>query len=125
MNYLLDTHALIWAIEDSPGLSAPARHLISMPDNRLFISPASVYEIGYKITIGKLAELPVKLTPFLTERGYNELAMTLRHAELASRLSLQHRDPFDRLIAAQAICEDMIVITRDAQLASLGASTIW
>lgn len=124
MAVLLDTHALIWWLEDAPELSAPARRLLEDPAVPVWFSPASIYEIGWKIRIGKLSERPSTRTACAAQ-GIHELAITAAHAERAAALAPAHRDPWDRLIAAQALEENLTVMTRDPAITALGALVIW
>jgi len=107
---LLDTHALIWALADPDELAAAARSAIERPANTVLISPASLYEINLKVSLGKLhaPELPLRLA----------------HAALAGRLPFHHRDPFDRLLIAQAQLESLTVVTRDDHFARYGLSIL-
>jgi PIN domain nuclease of toxin-antitoxin system len=122
---LLDTHALIWWFEDAPQLSQAARRAIQNAAPGPFYSPASVYEVEYKIAQAKLRPLQAALIDLAANQGFIELAVSARHADLAARLSSAHRDPWDRLMAAQAIVEGMTIVTRDAKLAALGATVLW
>ena len=103
MNVLLDTHALLWFLLDAPALSKTARAMIEDTGNRVYVSPASYWEIAIKISLGKY-HLSEPLEPFmdreLSVNGMNILAITTRHASCVSQLPFHHRDPFDRMIAA-------------------------
>lgn len=124
MAFLLDTHALIWWLEDAPTLSAPARAALQDPSANVYFSAASSYEIGWKIAIGKLAERP-SIGAACAMQGITEAAITAAHAERAASLDPTHRDPWDRLIVAQALENQLTVITRDEAIARLGAPVVW
>ncbi|MGM7776930.1 type II toxin-antitoxin system VapC family toxin [Arthrobacter sp. KNU-44] len=127
--YLLDTHALIWALTEPRKLSPKARRAIQSFDNRLVASSASAYEIGYKHKLGKLAGLDGLLLGYarhVAELCNEELSIRSVHALAAGHLDWEHRDPFDRLIAAQAIVESMVVITADQEFHSFPlVETLW
>ena len=126
--YLLDTHAALWWWVDSPRLGKDARRLIEEPTARICLSVASVWEIGIKSHNGRLPDVPAfraEYPALLAANGFDLLAITDRHALEAAYLDGAHRDPFDRMIAGQARCEEMIVITRDPQIAALGCKTLW
>lgn len=127
--YLLDTHALIWALTEPRELSPKARRAIQSFDNRLVASSASAYEIGYKHKLGKLPGLDGLLLGYarhIAELCNEELPIRSVHALAAGHLDWEHRDPFDRLIAAQAIVESMVVITSDQEFRSFPlVETLW
>lgn len=122
---LLDTHALIWWNEASPSLSMRARSTIEDENAEIHVSAASIYEIELKIAKGRLAPWSAPTIELAQREGFLELPFLAAHAEQAARLPLAHRDPWDRILAAQAIAENLIVITRDQRIASLGAATFW
>ncbi len=121
---LLDTHVLIWWLQSSPALSPRSLDAIADPANTVAVSAATIYEIAFKARLGKLSVFspPRESLPTL---GFHELPISLDHAERAAQLLLTHRDPWDRILAAQAIVEGMIVVTRDNEIAALGARTLW
>lgn len=126
--YLLDTHAALWWWVDSPRLGRDARRLIEESTVRVCLSVVSVWEIGIKSHSGRLPGVPAfraEYPALLAANGFDLLAITDRHALEAAYLDGAHRDPFDRMIAGQARCEEMIVITRDPQIAALGCETLW
>lgn len=128
MRVLLDTSALLWALVEPRRLSRDARTLLEDVETQIFTSSVSAYEIARKYQIGKLATAAAVVKGYgnhLRELGAHELALSRIHAVTAARLPTPHRDPFDRLIAAQSLIEDIPVVTRDEAIASLGASTIW
>lgn len=124
MNYLLDTHLLIWAAVDSDRLPKRAIEIISDSANPLWVSVASFWEVAIKRS--KLrAEFPVEVGSFragLFSNGYEELAIESRHVLAVQNLPHFHSDPFDRLLVAQAIAEGMILLTADKALAAYGSS---
>lgn len=126
--YLLDTHAALWWWIDSPRLGENARRLIEESTARICLSVVSVWEIGIKVHSGRLTAIPSFRTEYpalLAANGFDLIPITDRHALEAAYLDAMHRDPFDRMIAGQARCEEMIVITRDTQIAALGCETLW
>ena len=122
---LLDTHALIWWFQDSPALTATARAAIQEASQTVFFSAVSIYEAEYKIACGKMAPLNASFIELARGQGFVELPINARHADLAARLPSAHKDPWDRVLAAQAICEGMAVVTRDPRIAALGATVLW
>lgn len=122
---LLDTHTLIWWFEDASFLSAAARRVIQNGATRLFFSAVSVYETEYKIALGKMRPLQASFIELARGQGFIETPISARHADLAARLPSAHKDPWDRVLAAQAISESMAVVTRDPRIAALGATVLW
>ena len=120
---LLDTHTLLWAIEDNPGLNADARSAIVDPLNDVFVSAASVWEIAIKRSLGRL-EAPDNLGEEVRKAGFIELPVTIRHGELAARLPPHHGDPFDRMLVAQAPAEGLVLVTRDRVLGQSAVPTL-
>ncbi len=112
MRYLLDSHVLLWWLEDSPRIPSSVREKISDPQVQILISAASVWEIGIKQALGKL-RAPESLVDLLQEEGFTELPMTGKHAETAAQLPSLHRDPFDRMLIAQSQLENLILVTHD------------
>lgn len=126
MNLLLDTHALIWWLQDSKKLGRRARSAILRPDSEVFISSASVWEISVKWTVGRVRskEIPVDYTAALLAAGFQPLSITFPHALAVRNLPLYHADPFDRMLIAQAQCEDLTLITADGEFAAYGVRMI-
>lgn len=125
MRLLLDTHSLIWALQGSTQLSADARRQILDPANEIWMSAVSVYEYGLQVTLGRITPFPLPIAIECLDLGCQLMDITTAHAERAAQFPLTHRDPWDRILAAQAMIEDMVVVTRDAEIAALGARTVW
>ena len=125
MRLLLDTHIALWAITDDPLLSARARLWIADPANEIYISAATVWEIAIKHALGpgRRSAMPISGTTAsarFAAAGYVELPITAAHAARVDTLPLLHQDPFDRLLVAQALHEQLSLLTHDALLASYG-----
>jgi PIN domain nuclease of toxin-antitoxin system len=116
MKILLDTHILIWWLSDASRLSQTEIDLITDSDNFIFVSAATAWEIAVKKTIGKL-ESPDDLPAALAVNNFLELPITIEHSQKLYELPLHHNDPFDRIMIAQAISEDLTFMTRDAKIA--------
>ncbi len=119
MNLLLDTHIALWAISDDPKLSSLARGLISSPDNLVWVSAASVWEIAIKRALGR-GDMPVssqQALGFFRQSGYKLLPIDAAHATAVENLPAHHQDPFDRILVAQALSEPMRLITHDPKVA--------
>ncbi len=117
MRLIIDTHALLWLMGGSPRLKPKARALIDSA-SEVFVSSASIWEIAIKHQLGKIEEDPEEIAERFEEAGLHELPVFMRHAVAAGKLPLLHRDPFDRLLVAQAITEPMRLLTADARLAA-------
>ena len=119
MKLLLDTQLLLWAAGMPDRLSASARRLLNNPRNELLFSAASLWEITIKISLGRddFRVEPRLLRRGLLDNGYGELPITGQHAVSVDTLPPLHRDPFDRLLVSQALCEGITLLTTDAQLA--------
>lgn len=115
MNLLLDTHTLIWALEDNPRLSTASREAIVNPDNIVFVSAVSVWEISIKKALGKL-EAPDTLLEEIERIRFTPLEITLAHGDRAGKLPPIHPDPFDRMLIAQAQSEQLTLVTRDLEI---------
>ena len=121
MRILLDTHLLLWWLEGSPSLSAQARELIRDPDNTVFVSAVSLWEIWLKQSLGKL-RLPVDFTGRLATESFESLPLLASHPRQVSLLPWRHRDPFDRMLIAQAQVEKLVLLTADEALTAYGAA---
>jgi PIN domain nuclease of toxin-antitoxin system len=119
---LLDTQILLWAVSQPERLPAAARTLLTNPDNDLFFSPASLWEIVIKNTLGRedFRIEPRILRRGLLDNGYAELPITSEHAVNIESLPRLHKDPFDRILLAQAITEGITLLTSDVQVARYG-----
>ena len=116
MNILLDTHVLIWALENNPTLTEPAVNAIVDGNNMVFVSSASVWEISIKQKLGKL-EAPDNLLEEIRMHRFTPLPIKADHAQLAGTLPYIHKDPFDRMLIAQTIIEKLVLLTRDEPIA--------
>ena len=128
MNLLLDTHALIWFLEDDPKLSAAARTAIEEPANERWVSIATGWEMAIKSQIGKL-DLPkpfdVLFPGALESLGFSILLIQPRHLHGYHALPLHHRDPFDRLLIAQALAGGLAIVGCDAAFDAYGVARVW
>lgn len=128
MRFLLDTHTLLWAFNAEPALSSRARRLIQDGSNQILVSAASAWEIATKVRLGKLPtgeELVSDLEHYLAQLGCDALPISLDHALRAGRLPGGHRDPFDRMLIAQAQAENVPVISNDRVFDGYGVERIW
>ncbi|AZD09239.1 hypothetical protein C4K26_3840 [Pseudomonas chlororaphis] len=116
MRVLLDTHILLWTLNDDPKLSAKARKLIESAAE-IYISAASFWEMAIKVGLGKLDVDLEEIREYCLASGFIELAITSEHAIAVKDLEHHHRDPFDRLIVATAISEPMKLLTADLLVA--------
>ena len=119
MKLLLDTQLLLWAAGQPERLSAAAKKLLNNPRNELLFSAASLWEVAIKSTLGRddFRVEPRLLRRGLLDNGYHELPITSQHAVSIDTLPPLHKDPFDRLLLAQALTEGITLLTSDAQLA--------
>ncbi len=120
---LLDTHTLLWWLADDSQLGPDARILIADGANEVYVSAASAWEISIKKALGKL-KAPDDLDSILDKEGFAKLGISFFHAEKAGELPPLHRDPFDRMLIAQAQAEGLDIVTNDAVLATYGLKTI-
>ena len=123
MRLLLDTYVLIWWLAGK-NLPARAAELIRDPGNQIYASAASVWEVAIKASLGKIHINPDEFVAALREGGFQELAVTGRHAARVAQLPKHHRDPFDRLLVAQSLAEQMLLLTQDQPLAKYGTSVL-
>lgn len=117
MSYLIDTHILLWWLFDDPKLGVRCREIIYNPNNRILVSSATAWEIATKYRIGKLPEakqLVAEYPKILQQAKFIELAITTAHALRAGSLPITHRDPFDRMLIAQAELENLPILTYDS-----------
>lgn len=115
MRLLLDTHVFLWAVTDDPKLSLASREVIQLADE-VYVSAASIWEISIKAGLGKIDADPAALTAEIRAAGFLELPITAAHAAKVCTLPDIHRDPFDRLLVAQAMCEPLQLFTADANV---------
>ena len=120
MRILLDTHLILWWINDDPAMSRIARALIANPDNTIFVSPVSTWEIWLKYSLGRL-ERPAEFEEALAREEFEQLPLTVAHTRKVAELPWLHRDPFDRMLLAQAQAADLTLLTADSQLAQYGS----
>ncbi len=128
MNLLLDTHVLIWWLGSLPMLSADASDALADPENEAFVSGASAFEIATKYRLGKLpvaAALVDGLDEHLRREGFKPVAISLPHALAAGRLPGPHKDPFDRMLIAQARLEGFTVVTSDPIFQRYRVPVVW
>lgn len=128
MRLLLDTHALLWWWTNDSRLSSVARSAIADEANEVFVSAASAWEVAIKNRLGKLQEAPQAAQRFmelLQADGFTAMAVEFRHALYAGSYPHDHRDPFDRMLAAQSEMENLTLITCDAALASFACKRLW
>ena len=128
MRLLLDTHAFLWWINNDPSLSESARIAISSELNECYLSLASCWELAIKTSIGKL-QLTKTVDRFIPEElaanDFQLLTIDFRHVAKVETLPFHHRDPFDRLLVAQALIEKMTVISADTVLSEYGIKRLW
>jgi PIN domain nuclease of toxin-antitoxin system len=125
---LLDTHTLLWWLSGNEKMSLPARSAIGDSANAVYVSTVTAWEISTKYRIGKLPSAAPVVGHFgetLKRNKFNELPITLAHAERAESLPGEHRDPFDRMLIAQAILERMRFISLDAKIDAFGVDRLW
>ena len=125
MRLLLDTHTVLWWFSDDPRLPATARTAIADPGNQLMVSAIVGYEIAYKQKFGRLPPFPGNLPHRLLREGMEVLPISLDHAVAAAALPGPHRDPWDRIMMAQAMAEQCSVVTVDQVFASYGLPVLW
>ena len=128
MRLLLDTHVLLWWLIDSPKLSVDARKAIADADNDTVVSAVVGWECAIKHRLRQLPEAERFLSrpdEILRRAGMEELAITMAHGIRAGNYPSAHRDPFDRMLAAQAELEDMTLVTRDPEFAGFPIRTLW
>jgi PIN domain nuclease of toxin-antitoxin system len=119
---LLDTHILLWWLADDRKLAKNARSIISNADNDVLVSSVSLWEIAIKTALGRLEVELDDLEPAIARNGFHSLSIGFRHALTAGRLPAVHRDPFDRMLIAQASVEELRVISHDKIFERYGLS---
>ena len=123
MRLLLDSHTLLWSFWNSPQLGTRSREAIRDPDNEALVSVASIWELAMKRVSGRL-DAPGDLLNACQEQGFALLSIEPLHAEQAANLPMHHRDPFDRMLVAQAQAEGLTIVTADAQMRRYGVRTM-
>lgn len=128
MSLLLDTQALLWFLLNDSRLSEKAQAAIASPEEAVFVSPASLWEIAIKISLGKYA-LPAPFGAFWIEQlrtnNFAILPISVNHAERVAELPFHHRDPFDPLILAQSIAENFPIVSSDTLFDLYGVDRVW
>lgn len=128
MKLLLDTHALLWWWKSDSRLSKRAAEAMTDENNEILVSAASAWEIATKHRLGKLPGVERAIREFhdlVVADGFSHLAVSYRHALLAGGITAVHRDPFDRMLAAQSEIEEALLVTDDAAMSGLGVKTYW
>ena len=128
MRLLLDTHAFLWWVTDAPELSAAARAAIQDPEAECLVSLATCWEMAIKQSLGKL-KLDVPLEQFvpthMATNGFLQMEIEFRHVARVADLPFHHRDPFDRLLAAQAMVENLPLVSNDLAFDDYGVRRLW
>jgi PIN domain nuclease of toxin-antitoxin system len=122
---LLDTHALLWWLIDDPQLSAAARGAIADLENNVFVSACTGYEIAFKQRLGRLPIFPESLLDRVRRERIGTLPISLEHAVAAASLPGPHRDPWDRIMMAQAVAEECHMVTIDRVFSDYGVPVLW
>lgn len=128
MRVLLDTHTLLWWLDGDRRLSRRARNLIADDSNAVLVSAASAWEISTKVRLGKLpgaTQVAAELITILRQQNFEPLPMAITHALRAGSLPGPHRDPFDRMLIAQAQAEDLALVSNERVFDAYGARRIW
>jgi len=128
MRLLLDTHALAWWLLDDPRLPTHTRELIANPENEIVVSAVSAFEAATKFRIGRwndIGPLAMAFEEIVAKQDFSILPISAHHASRAGLLPGSHRDPFDRLLAAQTEIEGSYLVTNDPRFADLGVRVIW
>ncbi|UUL81737.1 type II toxin-antitoxin system VapC family toxin [Sphingomonas qomolangmaensis] len=126
--FILDTHAVLFWWAGGQRLGASARTVLEESDAAFFVSAVSAWEVATKHRVGKLPDIgdpSVQYPRLMAANDFRSLDVTASHGLLAGTLAGEHRDPFDRLIAAQALIEDLTVVTRDREIANFGCKVLW
>jgi PIN domain nuclease of toxin-antitoxin system len=110
--FLLDTHVLLWWLDGSPELGPRCKEVIADQRNQVYVSAATTWEVSIKKALGKL-EVPDDIDSIVEDEGFSKLPISLYHGQLAGSLPMLHRDPFDRMLIAQAQAEGLILMTSD------------
>lgn len=128
MRLLLDSHVLIWWLAGDEALSPDAREAIGNPDNEVFVSAASACEIATKHRLGRMPQasfLAADAAAIIAEQGFSELPVSIRHGQVAGSLPALHPDPFDRMLAAQALVGDLAIVSNETAFDAYGVTRLW
>jgi PIN domain nuclease of toxin-antitoxin system len=128
LRLLLDTHALIWWLAGDEKLGRHAREAMSDEANPIFVSAASAMEVATKFRIGKLPDAALLAQDFeaiIASQGFTELGISVRHARLAGEMGIDHKDPFDRLLIAQALSEDLVLVSNETRFDDFAVKRVW
>jgi PIN domain nuclease of toxin-antitoxin system len=128
LRLLLDTHALIWWLAGDEKLGRRAREAISDEANLVVVSAASAMEVATKFRIGKLPDAALLAQDFeaiIASQGFTELGISVRHARLAGEMGIDHKDPFDRLLIAQALSEDLALVSNETRFDEFAVTRVW
>ena len=124
LRLLLDTHVLLWWLADDRKLKARVRSVLADPENLVFVSAASIWELRIKEGLGKV-DLPTDFEETLDAQSFEQLSVTAAHAHALRDLPLHHRDPFDRMLVAQAGLEGLTIVSHDDALKAYGVPLIF
>ena len=128
LRLLLDTHALIWWLAGDDALSRRAQEAIADEANSIAVSAASAMEVATRHRIGKLPNAALLARDFeaiVADQGFDELPITVRHARVAGEMKIDHKDPFDRLLIAQAQAEDMVLVSNEVLFDDFAVNRLW
>jgi PIN domain nuclease of toxin-antitoxin system len=128
LRLLLDTHTLIWWLTENSSLPHSARKLIGSRNSEVWVSAVSAWEIATKVRLGKLevaTDLAEDFAAYLAQERFEALSITTEHGIRAGSLAGSHKDPFDRMLVAQAQIENLAIVSNDAQLDGHGVSRVW
>ena len=128
MRVLLDTHALLWWLNDNSALPQTARKVIGREGNEVLVSAASAWEIATKVRLGRLesgADLVRDFVGYMDQEHFGQLPVSVEHATRAGLLPGPHKDPFDRMLIAQAQAENLPIVSNDAALDGYGVRRVW
>lgn len=128
MRLLLDTHALLWWFADDPSLSSPARRLIAGATNEVLVSSVSAWEIATKVRLGKLSgaeDLIGDFAGFLLREGFDHLPISVEHGLRSGLLPGPHKDPFDRMLVAQSLSENLPIVSNDRVFDAYKVRRLW
>lgn len=128
MRLLLDTHSFLWFTANAPQLSGNAKSLIENPENEVLLSIISIWEITILISLGRIS-FPVSLEEFIRAQlrinQFHRLGLKTLHATAVATLPFHHRDPFDRMLAVQALQEELVIVSKDAIFDQYGVTRLW